>query len=65
MNHFIVVCRNDRNADGTTGPYGLATRRVFTSEAAAKDYAAGVSPSREPLVVQGSFDTLRFEDDSL
>jgi len=65
MNHFIVVCRNDRNADGTPGPYGLATRRVFSSEEQAQTYALGVSPSREPLVVRGRFDTLRFEGDSL
>jgi hypothetical protein len=53
----IVVCRGDR-VEGELGPYELATRRVFTREEAA-EYAKGVSPSRSPIVVTGSFDELR------
>lgn len=55
---FIVVCRADRNADGSPGAYELATRRVFPTSEAAQEYAAGVSESRAPIVVSGDFAAL-------
>lgn len=55
---FIVVCRSDRNADGSPGAYELATRRVFPTAEAAQEYAAGVSGSRAPIVVGGDFAAL-------
>lgn len=59
---YIVVCREDRQPDGTPGNYTLLTRTVFLTEEGAAEYASGVSPSREPLVVKGRFAGLRFND---
>lgn len=56
---YIVVCRDDRDPDGTPGGYCLATRATFESAAEAERYAATVSPSREPLVIAGRFHQLR------
>jgi len=56
---YIVICRNDRKDDGSKGEYYLATRTAFPDEVSAKSYAYGISPSREPIVVEGNFDELR------
>jgi hypothetical protein len=55
---YIVVCREDRQADGAPGEYSLATRRVFPDRCSAALYAAGISPSRDPLVVAGRWGEL-------
>lgn len=60
MNTFIVIAREDREPDGTQGRYTLATRQVFHIEEEATKYAEGISSSREPLVIPGRFDQLRF-----
>lgn len=65
MKYFIVICRADRQEDGTKGDYELATRRVFESQIAANKFAAGISSSREPLVILGEFDNLRFRYEPL
>lgn len=57
---FIVICRNDR-VGRRKGAYQLATRRVFSTRKAAVDYAEGISPSRQPIVVPGDFSQLRFD----
>lgn len=56
---YVVIARDDRNPDGTQGRYSLATRAIFKSESEAKDYAVGISSSREPMVIPGHFDQLR------
>ena len=56
---YLVIAREDRQPDGEKGRYTLATRRVFETEAAATDYAVGISSSREPLVVPGCYNQLR------
>lgn len=56
---YLVIAREDRLPDGEKGRYTLATRRVFETEAAATDYAVGISSSREPLVVPGCYNQLR------
>ena len=58
---FIVICRDDRNEDGTPGAYALATRTLFPNKATALLYAQGLSASREPLVVEGDFNNLRHD----
>lgn len=50
---FMVVCRAEAE---------LATRTLFRTRIAAEDYAAGISESREPLVVSGRFLDLRIDD---
>jgi hypothetical protein len=59
LGKFIVICRDDREPDGTQGRYALATRQVFHTEEDATKYAEGISSSREPLVIPGQFDQLR------
>lgn len=51
---FYVICRLDRNEDGTKGPYVLCRRSEppFTTRKEAETYAAGINPSREPIVLQ-------------
>lgn len=56
---YIVIAREDVNPDGSKGKYTLYTRQVFATEQEAKDYAAGVNESREPMVVSGDFVFLR------
>jgi hypothetical protein len=56
---YVVIAREDRQADGTQGRYTLATRAVFKTEQEAKDYADGISSSREPMVIPGRFGQLR------
>lgn len=58
---YVVIAREDRQPDGSPGRYTLATRATFKSEEAALSYAAGISSSREPLVVPGRFGELRAE----
>jgi hypothetical protein len=57
--NYIVICRTDSDSDGTPGKYVLATRQTFRTEQSADAYAAGISPSRSPIVVEGDFDRLR------
>jgi hypothetical protein len=52
---WAVICRGDRFPDGTPGDWELATQQVFPSQVAAREYAAGVSPSRRPVVVFGDW----------
>jgi len=59
-NSYIVICRADRKSDGTPGDYELATRTVFNSHSEAVDYLGGISSSRDPIVVSGRFEQLRF-----
>jgi hypothetical protein len=59
LGKFIVICREDRDPDGTLGRFALATHQVFDSEEEAHKYALGVSSSREPMVIPGQFDRLR------
>ncbi|OHD26291.1 MAG: hypothetical protein A2Y38_06560 [Spirochaetes bacterium GWB1_59_5] len=53
---WVVLCREDRCEVGPglyePGPYVLATSSGFYTEQDARHYAAGISPSREPLVAQ-------------
>lgn len=58
---WIVICRADRKEDGSAGDYELATRKVFETRYAAETYMAGISESREPLVIQGDFRGLRHD----
>lgn len=60
MEKFVVICRADRKPNGSPGDYELATRRVFASRPLAEKYAAGISTSREPIIVSGQFGMLRF-----
>lgn len=48
---YLVLCRKDRKDDSEPGDYELATRREFTHEWQAQEYADGISSSREPVVV--------------
>lgn len=57
----IVICRADR-CDDAPGAYELATRTVFINKVAAEEYAAGIAPSREPLVIPGRWAGLRFDE---
>jgi len=56
---FVVIAREDRQENGSQGRYTLATRAVFKTEQEAKDYADGISSSREPMVIPGRFKQLR------
>jgi hypothetical protein len=56
---YIVIAREDRTPLGTPGRYTLATRAIFKTAEEADEYAAGISPSREPMVVPGRFNQLR------
>ena len=62
---FLVVCREDRKENGEKGAYTLATRTVFVTQGAAEEYLDGISTSRDPFVVSGDFDGLRFPEDQL
>lgn len=57
---FVVIAREDRALDGTPGRYTLCTRTVFRTEGDAIEYAACISPSREPIVIPGDWAALRF-----
>jgi len=56
---FVVIAREDRTPVGTPGRYTLATRTIFKTVEEAEEYAAGISPSREPMVIPGRFNQLR------
>lgn len=66
---FVVICREDSTPPDPghspdcecvrPGPYTLATRQVFPTREAARAYAEGISPSREPIVVSGDWVGLR------
>jgi hypothetical protein len=65
---FIVICREDKDPyDGEQGKgrYTLATRQVFFLEKDAEEFAKGINPSRDPLVVPGLYHQLRFGPNSL
>lgn len=49
---YIVICRDDEQADGIKGEYVLATRKQFTTRGGADTYASQCSQSREPIVVE-------------
>jgi len=49
MNYF-VICRMDTK-DGVKGKYALATSRTFTTFNKAEEFAAGISPKREPKIL--------------
>lgn len=53
-NFYFVICRLDREEDGTKGRYQLCRSREapFDSEAEATRYAEGINPSREPIVLK-------------
>jgi hypothetical protein len=51
---FIVICLDD------DGAYVLATRQVFRTRLVADAYAAGISSRRQPYVIAGRWDQLRF-----
>ncbi len=60
----VVLCRADRAYDGAPpGAYELATRTVFEGRANAEHYAAGISPSREPIVIPLPLAELRTGED--
>jgi len=48
---YVVVAREDRQPDGSKGPYTICSRRIFATRREAEVYASHVSPSREPIVV--------------
>lgn len=48
--NYVVICRDDRQSDGTQGEYIQATRRLFTAEEAAA-YAQGIAPGREARII--------------
>ena len=52
---FAVMCRADRQVDGSPGEYEFGTRQVFDRQQQAIDYAMTFSASREPIVVQGDW----------
>lgn len=52
---FLVICREDRKANGKPGDYALATRRIFPDAKSARDWAKGINRARSPLVVSGDF----------
>jgi hypothetical protein len=59
---FIVICRGDsRDVDGVyrPGDYVLTTRTVFDRREEAEAYAKSVAPSREAIVVEGRWCSLR------
>lgn len=60
MLEYVVICREDRKPDGTKGRYVLGTRTVFTNEEQAECYAKTIHGSREPIVVPGRWEDLRF-----
>lgn len=49
---YAVISRADQQ-DGAKGIYELATRQLFSSMEQARTYAAGISGSREPVVIEG------------
>lgn len=58
VTNYIVICRTDDKADG----YVLVTRQIFKTREDAKHYADAVSPTREPLIVEGAFGQMRPQD---
>lgn len=47
---WVVLCRGDRQPDGTPGKYVLATSSGFPTPEDARHYLDSISPSREPLI---------------
>jgi hypothetical protein len=58
---FIVICRADK-IGRRKGPYVLATRTVFSTQAEADAYAATVNASRQPIVAEGRWAELRIPE---
>ena len=48
--HYLVMCREDSEPDGTPGRYTLATSRTFDALGAEK-YADSIAPSREAAIL--------------
>lgn len=48
---YLVICRDDSNEFGP-GEFQIATRRAFVNLEDARDYLVGISPSRDPMIVQ-------------
>lgn len=51
MSRFIIICREDRKADGKPGMYVQATRKHFEDWDTAVAYAKAIHPAREPIVI--------------
>lgn len=51
---YCVICRLDREPDGTKGRYALTrtSSQPFSSLKEAKAYASTINPSREPIVLK-------------
>jgi hypothetical protein len=59
MDSYVVICRDDMDLDGNKGHYILATRQVFADPRVANEYARGLPPAREAMVIPGGWDDLR------
>lgn len=51
VTRWRVLCRDDRQPDGSLGPYAMSSR-VFDDAQMARTWAMGMSSSRFPLVVE-------------
>lgn len=51
---YCVICRLDRELDGTKGRYQLTrtSTQPFMSLAEARRYASEINPSREPIILK-------------
>lgn len=59
--NYIVICKTGRSERRPEDErYVLATREIFRSKAEAYEYAKGVAKSRQPIVVSGRFNQLRW-----
>ena len=59
---FGVFCRLDSTPDGEKGEFVMATSRLFRGINTAMAYADGVDPSREPHVMNLSYDIAKSAD---
>lgn len=60
---YIVICRGDSDpsSEYAFGAYELATRTVFPTREAARQYASGINEARQAIVVQGRWAGLRWD----
>jgi hypothetical protein len=58
--YYVVICRDDVDANGKPGHYTLATRQMFKTYERANEYCDGISSSREPLIIPGRWADLRW-----
>lgn len=51
---YYVICRLDRNEDGSKGKYSLcrSSEEPFDTLGQARDYAKSINPSREPKILK-------------